>query len=520
MAAATKVPKIGDESKELQWPYWPQRGSQTEMWEYLDPNMESLIIGYGGPRGGGKSFGARGFAATACAAMPLSVCIVRKTFEDVKKNHVIPMLETELRDYVDHKAVVYNSQDKIVRFPATGATITFTYCRNDEDLKHFQGQQFDLLIIEEAGQFTEPQIAYMISSNRSSPSMLRYKRETGKGYNPKTLCTFNWGGPGHRYLRRVFWDGQDVPHVNKPADRSVYTEFEDADKFKFIFAPMDQNKALMNEDPEYKKRLQLLPEKLRKAYIDGDPDAFTGTMFNIVSMAHEVDPFEIPEHWNLFGSLDPGTGDFCSFGLYAKSPNGHIYKMFTYYLKGKDPIYHRDTIAEMVAEHKWTKGRYPSYVIAGKDAFARQNKLGIQSHEYTWQDIFREVGLYLVPCNNARVAGAMALQSVLAYEYDNSGDVLVRKPMLQFFRKKNAPTISEFQSLESNPNRPDDIQQGPGIPDHAYDETRYAIMSAVRPDEAEGEDGESRVDDCYQREFDKVLSGYSDDLEGWEAVFG
>jgi hypothetical protein len=515
----------------LEWPYFPQKGAQFEAWNLLGSG-DKKYIGFGGPRGGGKSYGMRSFFATVCSRMPMEAIIVREELEDLKKNHIEPMKQ-ELKDFLDRKIIVYNTQDKVFRFP-NGSKLSFMYCKRDADLNRFQGLSIDLLGIEEAGHFTEHRISYMISSVRSSPTALKH----GTRFDPKVFFTFNWGGVGHKYLRRVFWDGQYVQHVNKPADPTVFKEGEKRKNFHFIFAPYSQNKKLQEADPDYQDRLRLLSPKLQKAYIAGDPDAFTGTFFNIVKDVHECNPFEIPENWNLFGALDPGTADWCSFGVYAKAPDGRMFKIYNYYEKDKNPRQHARDIADLVfnnpAVTRWTDGRKPSYIVAGRDAFARQSKRQINAHEYTWEDVFRdEAGLNLVPANTQRVQGANAMLDVLAFEYDytqaneqtktalsetgrqvtpeekaieeaegifldnddlldigeieesiwieKQDDYTVQLPILRFFRDACKPTLDELISLEHKETNVEDIKEGDGIADHAYDETRYAIMSAYTP---------------------------------------
>lgn len=516
---------------EVRWPYYPQPGSQTEMWKALHPDADWKYVGFGGPRGGGKSYGMRSWFATLCSQMPLYCVIVRQELEDLKRNHIEPMKQ-ELKEFIDRKIIKYNTQNKEFIFP-NGSKLGFMYCKTDADLNRFQGLGIDLLGLEEAGQLTKEQIAYMISSVRASP----IANDAGSKYPPRVLFTFNWGGPGHKYLRRIFWDAQPQPHIGKEKDYSYYRENENPEDYKFIFAPFDQNKKLQEADPEYQNKLRLLSDKLQKAYIDGDPDAFTGTFFNVAKYVHEVHPFEIPSSWSLFGALDPGTASYCSFGLYAKSPDGQIVKIYNYYVDKKTPVQHARAIKELLTYDervvKYTGGRLPSYVVAGKDAFAKQNRFSIHAHEYTWADVFRdEAGLYLIPCNNARVPGATALLQVLSFEFDYEAkdktdeERILEYPTLRFFKGQCDDTIEELIALQHAEKNPDDVEQGLGIEDHAYDETRYAIMSAVRPMEHSFDEQENfNLDADYGRNktdkdlFADAIDWAEQDEDSWENIY-
>lgn len=65
------------------------------------------------------------------------------------------------------------------------------------------------------------------------------------------------------------------------------------------------NPALLNNDPNYVKRLEALDEQQKKAFLHGDWDIFDGQYYaewnpNI----HIVKPFKIPEAWKKVRCLD------------------------------------------------------------------------------------------------------------------------------------------------------------------------------------------------------------------------
>lgn len=458
----------------LEWPYRPQPGPQDELWKALSPQSSARYIGFGGPRGGGKSFGMRSWFVTACWTFPIEAAIVRRKRSDLVDNH-INAFKLEMKPFIEAGYLKYNERDAAAYFK-NGSILYFNYCDSLEDLESIQGKAYDLLGIEESTQLEEHYINVMISSNRPSNVANKFRTK----YRPKALQTFNWGGRSHEFHRRIFWD-------------KVYTKDEDPQDYHFIFAPLKYNTILLDNDPNYAKQLKRLPPQLQKAWIDGDPDAFTGSMFKIVEEFHVVDqdemldPFNgvIPSHWKLFGSLDAATGDYCSFGLYTKSPGGFIYKIFTYYIKGLSPQDHVDAITERVMRCPYTDGRKPSYILADRHAFQRRSKTMIGAHDITWKDLFADRGLHLQRAVDDRIAGAMAMVHALDYKYDYDNKMIVRSPKLQFFKEHlfgtNAPTIKELLALERDRNNPEDIDQN--SPDHAYDETRYAVMGALTPRE-------------------------------------
>lgn len=403
----------------------------------------------------------------------IEMCIVRRTFEDLKENHIIPM-RNELKDWFDNKLMKLNMQDKAVTLP-NGSRLVFLYCARDSDLDRFQGKAFDIMGVEEAGQFTQHQLTYMLSSNRASPTAIA----NNTIYPIKALFTFNWGGPGHRWLRKKFHDKEYDTDENPKMYHSIVGRYED-------------NKIFHKADPDYQRRLRNLPLQLQRAYIDGDPDAFTGVVFNVVDTIHEVDPRDIlkehhmviPDWWQLYGALDPGTYSPCSFGLYTKTPEGEVYKIFNYYYRDRNPEQHAYSILDAIKGCAYTQGRMPSYVVAGADAFHKQSKRSINAHDVTWKDIFRDVGIHLVPANTSpgsRRAGKAAMLTHLDFSFSYSTQTVTKYPLLRFFKGQCKETLSELRELENAINDNEDIKQGPEVRDHAYDETRYAIMHGVRP---------------------------------------
>ena len=84
-------------------------------------------VGYGGARGGGKSWFVRWKAILLCLHYAgIKVLITRKTYRELLNNHIAP-LQAILGD-----AAVYNKTDKCFLFP-NGSTIWFGYCASDAD---------------------------------------------------------------------------------------------------------------------------------------------------------------------------------------------------------------------------------------------------------------------------------------------------------------------------------------------------------------------------------------------------
>ena len=243
-------------------------------------------IAFGGARGGGKSFAVRLKAALMCLTYPgIRIMIVRRTYPELRQNHIIPMKELTVG------VATFKESTKDMTFQ-NGSVISFRYCRYVPDLDKFQGTECDVLFIDEATQFTE--------------EMYDRMKACVRGVNPfpkRIYLTCNPGGRGHGWVKRLFIDRAPNPG-------------ESRDDYFFIKSLVTDNKALMEKDPSYVKKLEALPKKLRQAWLEGDWNIFEGQFFEEFTdcpdhykdrrYTHVIDPFEIPRDWNIYRSFDFG----------------------------------------------------------------------------------------------------------------------------------------------------------------------------------------------------------------------
>lgn len=524
--------------QKIVFPFKPQ-DTQQQAALALSPYETTKINGFGGPKYSGKSYVIQYLASLHGLSRPLNILIIGHKFEDIKSLHIEP-LQRYLKDYIDAGQVSrYHATNKLFRCFQWDSVIKFQQVTNDSDARSLNGQAWDLILIDEAQKLSPFALSYLqgicrishTQSNWRKRLRMAYQKAKSDGneqamtkmkkqwddtyYSAKMLYCFNWGEKGHTWLKRLFWDG--CKHSGDPflrpdkfaKDPETGAFIEDPKDYRFIFAPMEANKAGLAEDPGYVNRIKSMDEPYRTAYLTGNPEAFAGLMFEIHPHVHEVDMdgllrklgYErdgvsyIPDHWSLIGAVDPGTQDYCAASLYAKTPEGVSYQLTDYYVKGRS---HEENAEQIVWDWRhcpWTHGRMPDYTIAGKDAFARQSKNAIFGHEYTLKDVFWDrYKIYLVPAITDRVAGAQALHMALKYKSDKDGQIT--GPPKMFFAKQSTgktddngyrvyrrvcePTIEEIVSLESNPKRPEDIVQD-GVADHAFDKIKYYLLGSRRP---------------------------------------
>lgn len=211
-------------------------------------------VGYGGSRGGGKSMGIRLDATCNCLKYKkLKVLIVRRTYPELVANHVKPLIEM-LGVGTKHAVAKYNKSEKEFTF-LNGSTIKLGYCNNDGDADQYQGQEYDLIYLDEATQLREAWITKITACCRGT-----------NNYPKHIKYTCNPNGESLAYIKRLFIDKR-------------YNEGEDANEYEFIQSSVYDNKALMRSNPDYIKQLEALPPKLRDAWLYGRWDVFEGAYF-------------------------------------------------------------------------------------------------------------------------------------------------------------------------------------------------------------------------------------------------
>ena len=385
-------------------------------------------IAYGGARGGGKSWAMRTKLITlALQYDKIQILLLRRTFPELRENHIIPMLE------LLGGIAKYKSQDKVFEFP-NGARIVCGYCSNEVDALRYQGQSYDVIGMEEATQFTEQQMIWLSSASRP----------TIAGFSPRMYYTCNPGGVGHTWVKRLF------------IDRS-YQNQERPEDYVFIPARVTDNYVLMQRDPDYIRILQNMPEDMRRAHLDGDWDVFAGQYYPEFSRdIHVIEPFPLPSHWRRYRAIDYGL-DMCACLWIALDPERNVYV----YKELHEPELSISTAAERILSTTLPDEQIYS-TLAPPDLWHRTQVSGKQK-----ADIFYEHGLTLTQVSNDREAGWLAIKELLK----PCGD----KSKLQIFSNCNI-LIKHLPMLQRDTKKPTDAALEPHEITHICDALRaYAI---------------------------------------------
>ncbi len=376
------------------------------------------FIGYGGARGGGKSWAVRHKAVLLAMKYPgIKILILRRTYRDLERNHVrelVPMLKGIAK---------YYAQDKYFRFD-NGSIIEMGYCAAESDVLQYQGVEYDVIFIDEATQFTWEMFTKIYPSARGA-----------NDFPHRLYLTFNPGGVGHEWVKRLF--------IVKR-----YIGDEDPDEYDFIFANVYDNKVLQEKDPDYVKMLNALPDGLREAWRDGNWNMLAGRYFKEFDYnIHVIEPFEIPKHWTRYRAIDYGLDCLaCVWAAVDELGNYYIYREYA----ESDKVI-SDGAKDIIA---LTGDEEIRYTAAPPDLWARSQESGKGK-----ADLFYEAGLMLNKSNNNREAGWLAIKEALkVYDAGMSDGVMLKESRLKIFSSCTR-LIENLPALQCDEKKPTDLRQ-------------------------------------------------------------
>ena len=404
------------------------------------------FVAYGGARGGGKSWSVRQKAKLmALRYAGIRILILRRSFPELRENHILP-LKADLRD-----VALYKETDKAFAFP-NGSRLVFGYCATEHDVDQYQGQEYDVIFIDEATHFTEYQFSTLTACLR------------GANRFPKRMyLTCNPGGVGHMWVKRLFVD-REFKSTEKP------------ENYVFIQAKATDNPALVENDPGYLEMLDNLPDGLREAWRDGRWDVFAGQYFpEFQRESHVIASRVLPEEWPRYRVIDYGL-DMLACYWAAIDYDG---RMWIYRELCRPGLKVSDAAAAM--RELTPPDERVRFTIAPPDMWSTQKDSG-----RTMAEIFCNCGVPLVRASNQRVHGWLVMKEFLKLREDGMPGLVVFDTCSRLIRD-----ISAVQHDEKNPS---DVAKEPHEYTHSPDAIRYlCVFRAMgaqpepeQPDEDEG----------------------------------
>lgn len=389
---------------------------------------------YGGARGGGKSWAMRRkFVLLALRYPELRLLLLRRTLPELTENHVRPLLR-ELSGFVK-----YNQTQRVFTFP-NGSLIKLGYCDAEKDVYQYQGQEYDVLGLEEATHFTESQMSFLTTCNRSVRA----------DFSPRMYYTANPGGVGHAWVKRLFIDRD-------------YRNSERGEDYHFIPARVYDNPILMERNPEYVRLLENLPEHLRRAHLEGDWNVLAGQYFTeFRPEIHVEEPFPIPDWWRRFRAMDWGYNDPCAVLWFAVDGENRVYVYRELYLT--------QTLSSAVARRilELSRGEHIAYTVASPDAWQQRGMTGSDDVPgMSIAEVFANAGVPLLKADNSRVAGWQRVREYLAKGPNGKPGLIISSECKNLIRTLPLLTYDEHNH--------EDV--GDGCEDHAPEALRYGLMS-------------------------------------------
>jgi hypothetical protein len=229
---------------------------------------------YGGAAGPGKSHALRQEALYWATRIDgLNVYLFRRTYPELEKNHILPSLAEYPIGYAR-----YRDQKRRWEFP-NGSIIHMCHSQHEKDIP-----------------------------------------EEWQHRIPGVICASNPGGVGHEFVKRRWVDYVEPYKFRRASSR------EGGMLRTYIPGLLQDNKILMERDPEYIHRLDGLPEPFRTAYMEGNWDIFIGQMFYFQRDHHICQPIPIPENAQVYQTFDWGFGKPYSCGWWWADADGRLYR--------------------------------------------------------------------------------------------------------------------------------------------------------------------------------------------------
>lgn len=438
MPKKTKTEKIDDGDTTVN----PYARVQPKQDLFLnDPAKYKLI---GGAQGGGKSHACRMEGFRTCDGAPrIKGLVMRRTRGEAVKNFVDPMID-ETR-YVDgtgqsRQYLRWVPSKNRIYFP-NNSIIDIGFCENEGDVEKYRGLEYDWICIEELTQWPFLWWRKIMTSLRTKNKRIR----------PFFFGSTNPGNIGHGWVKRLWILRQYIENEN-PAD------------YGMTRAGIYDNPILMELDPEYLPSLLSLPEKERRARLEGDWDVFEGQYFSEWRHdIHVVRPF-IP----LTGvrrriiCLDYGYSPNPAAAYWLAQLNSGLVVCYREIYETK---LRYDQLAAKCAALT-TADEEVKLVVADPSVASKESESG-----NTFEDAFASHGFSVIGGNNKRIEGANLFRRYLAPHTDpNSGRMVANLVVTENCTNliRTIPELVHDERMVEDVNTKGD--------DHGYDAVRYGLM--------------------------------------------
>jgi hypothetical protein len=380
------------------------------------PDCGATAVGVGGARGGGKSdWMFTQICADDVQRFPgLKVLYLRKSVTAAREQ--IRGLLLSVCKGIKHN---YREQAGTIEFP-NGSYIVVKHFKDEKDIENFLGQEYDVIAIEELTTLTFDKWKNLMTCLRTSK----------QGWRPRFYGAWNWGGVGHFWTMKVFYEPWE-----KKQERQT----------RYILARVDDNKF---NNPEYINTLKSLTGWKYKSWYLGDPHFQSGQFFtNWNEACHvypnkNVNPSPVMER-NWYASYDYGFSHPFCFLLHFKDAMGNSYTIDEEHATETVINEQSESFKAMLRRHNVDMSDL-HYIAAGKDCFSRK-----QDGRTIAMD-FEDNGITLTPTEIDRVNAWAVMQQRL-------GDIEKGIQPTWFIHNRCVNLISQIPMAQNHETRIGDI---------------------------------------------------------------
>lgn len=348
----------------------------------------------------------------------------------------------------------------------TGEELLLRVIKDPDDYWNYHGQEFPWMGWEELTTWPDAQCYdRMMACNRCAVPEV-----------PKRVrMTTNPFGAGHGWVKHRFID---------PAPDCTPFYSEEGQSVCRINMSLEDNKALMEGDPDYIRRLDSIKnENLKQAWRYGNWEISVGGFLAGIwdRSIHMVEPFTVPKDWKRWRALDWGFARPFSVGWYAQDPESLcIYRYRELYGWGGEPnVGSREKVDDVAARIKELEADELKAGIRFTRNPADSAIWNNDGQEHTVGELFNKAGVRWMPAKKgpgSRLSGAQILINHLDSNtfkvFSTCNHWLRTVPVLM-------PDDKNWEDIDTD------------MEDHAYDETRYSLVSRHNPN-TESQDDKKR----------------------------
>lgn len=420
-------------------------------------------IWFGGAAGGGKSHAARWHGYINCLRRSgIKVLLLRRQFKELETTHIL-----EIPKELPSSLASYHTTLHRLTFRKTGSMLQFGHAHSLKDVRSYLSTAWDLIIVDEASEFT-PQMLSLLQSR------LRTKLE---GIRPQFILVSNPGGEAHLWLVQRF--------ISREVDPKEDGKYNPAN-YEFIQSLVGDN---AYNDEFYLDRLLSLGESDREAFLYGNMDAFAGQYFrewkrsiHVIESSTAETPEElgVEDWWEVQAGMDwgydpsPGIVLWSAFDPFGR---GIVYKEYKFELTAPREV------AENIVARCTTEAERNMTIIGDSQMRVKDPSAGGVSIMEQMNEVFADLGtgINIQPANKDRINGWMRVHTFLDVRRPDPAGSGSRGPFLRVMEGNTetgygAPYLISTIGAQVHSDKQDGDMKKQGN-DHAADTLRYLLMA-------------------------------------------